>query len=93
MPSKVYSMMACGEAIIGIGSEYDDLKLLIESANIGLCVTDANPETLANAIIKLYKEPKLMLKFKRNARHTAEDKFSVDIMQNKYTNLFEKLIS
>lgn len=93
MPSKTYSMMACGEAIIGISSAHDDLKLLIESENIGFCVTDANPETLANAIIKLYKEPKLMVKFKRNARLTAESKFSVDIIQNEYTKLFEKLIS
>lgn len=93
MPSKTYSMMACGEAIIGISSAHDDLKLLIESENIGFCVTDANPEILANVIIKLYKEPKLMVKFKRNARLTAESKFSVDIIQNEYTKLFEKLIS
>lgn len=93
MPSKTYSMMACGEAIIGISSAHDDLKLLIESENIGFCVTDANPEALANAILKLYNNQELMDQFKRNARFTAESKFSVDIIQKEYTKLFEKLIS
>lgn len=93
MPSKTYSMMACGEAIIGISSAHDDLKLLIENENIGFCITDTNPITLANAIIKLYNESELIAQFKRNARFTAESKFSVDIIQNEYTKLFEKLIS
>lgn len=92
MPSKSYSMMACGEAIIGIGSEHDDLKLLIEKENIGFCITDMNPETLANAILKLYNNQELINKFKQKARKVAESKFSVDILQSRYAQLFNDLL-
>ncbi len=91
MPSKVYSMMACGEAIIGIGSEYDDLKCLIERANIGFNISRNDAKYLANCIFKLYDNLKLLNFFKVNARRTAELDYSISVMQSRYSTLFNSL--
>ena len=72
MPSKTYSMMACGEAIIGIGSEHDDLKCLIERTNVGFNISRKDVRYLANCILKLYDNCEMLNSFKSNASRIAE---------------------
>ena len=92
MPSKIYSMMACGEAIIGIGSEHDDLKCLIERANVGFNVSRKDVRYLANCILKLYDNSEMLNSFKSNARRITELEFSISMMQSRYSKLFNSLL-
>ena len=92
MPSKTYSMMACGEAIIGIGSEHDDLKCLIERTNVGFNISRKDVIYLANCILKLYDNCEMLNSFKSNARRIAESEYSISVMQSRYSKLFNRLL-
>lgn len=92
MPSKTYSMMACGEAIIGIGSEHDDLKCLIENGNIGYCITDKNPNKLSELILRLYHNSSALQNFQNNARSVAVSNYSINVIETKYRKLFKELV-
>ena len=93
MPSKTYSMMSCGEAIIGICSNRDDLRNVIESNNIGYAVSGENvAEKIADSILELYNNPDKLLQFKSNSRKTIENNYSTTIVTKKYSELFEKVM-
>ena len=92
MPSKTYSMMACGEAIIGIGSEHDDLKSLIENGDIGYCITDKNPNKLSELVLSLYHNSSALQDFQNNARSVAVNNYSIDVIETKYRKLFKELV-
>lgn len=69
MPSKTYSMMAAGMAIIGLtGDGKDDLKELLKEANCGRTVSGADAESLAEQINTLYHDKNTLDGMKRNAR-------------------------
>lgn len=92
MPSKVYSMMACGEAIIGIGSNNDDLYNLISEEKVGISVTDESPDTLAAVLMELYNNKTLLKTYKNNARKSSIDKFDLLKIQSEYETLFKRYI-
>ena len=92
MPSKTYSMMACGEAIIGIGSERDDLKYLIENGDIGYCITGKNPNKLSELVLNLYHNSSTLQDFQNNARSMAVSNYSIDVIETKYRKLFKELV-
>ena len=89
MPSKTYSMMACGEAIVGICTEHDDLYKTIKECKCGETVTDNNPETLANIILKLSDDKNTLFSYKRSSRIASETFFSNEIIKKE---LFNKLL-
>ena len=90
-PSKTISMMACGEAIIGIGSDHDDLYEVIETYNCGLHVTSDDSNVLINAISKLYHDRKLLEKYKRNSRNAAVHYFSRETIVQQYKEMLSEL--
>ena len=92
MPSKTYSMMACGQAIVGIGTDHDDLYRLIQKEKIGVSVTEANAEVLVTKIEALFSDKAALAVYQRNARKTAEEKFSLDVIQDRYCRLFDALL-
>ena len=91
VPSKIYSMMACGEAIVGISSGKDDLSELITSNRIGEVVTGENPEMLAGVIEKLYYNTNLLNDYKNNSRKTVIQ-FGIDKIIERYKKLFEEVL-
>lgn len=92
MPSKVYSMMSCGEAIIGIGTGHDDLCRLIEANEIGEIIDNDDFKSLVVKIEKLYKDKSLLERYKINARKVAELN-SVDNITALYKNLFNEFLN
>ena len=89
MPSKVYSMMSCGEAIIGIGTGHDDLCRLND---IGEIIDNDDFNSLVVKIEKLYKDRSLLERYKINARKVAELN-SVDNITALYKNLFNEFLN
>ena len=92
MPSKVYSMMACGEAIIGIGTDHDDLSMLINNEEIGESITDGTVESLVERILALMNNRILLEKYKETSRKVTERKFSLSIVENGYANMLEDFL-
>lgn len=92
MPSKTYSMMACGQAIVGIGTDHDDLYWLIQKEKIGVSVTEANADVLASKIEVLCRDKAALVEYQKNARTVAEEKFGLDAIRGEYGRLFDALM-
>lgn len=91
MPSKVYSLMSCGEAIIGIGTGSDDLCRLIAENDMGEIIDNDDFNSLVIKIEKLYKDRSLLEHYKFNARKVAE-LYGVDNITALYKNLFNEIL-
>lgn len=92
MPSKTYSMMACGQAILGIGTEHDDLYRMIQSKKLGLCITSQSTDELAEKILELFNKTEKIGFYQDNAREVAVNEFSLSVIQGKYQLLFDELM-
>lgn len=91
MPSKTYSMMACGQAIVGICTEHDDLYDLLKDETYGIPVTDATAEKVAAAIQSLYDDRKKLKAYQQAARKTAVEICSNDVVKQRYQAVFARL--
>lgn len=87
IPSKVYSMLACGTPIIGICTPHDDLYELISENRVGICVSE-NDKILAETIQDFYTDRAYLKKLKRNALKTVEEQFSTECMEKNYEKVF-----
>ena len=91
MPSKVYSMMACGEAIVGLCTEHDDLNTLVKCDCVGLTVTSNSAEELVDVITKLSDDNVTLNSYKKQSRKTAVEKYELSIIKSKYIQLFDNV--
>jgi glycosyltransferase involved in cell wall biosynthesis len=92
MPSKTYSMMACGLVILGIGTNHDDLYHLIQKEKIGVSFTEGNAEKLAEQITLLSDDGAKMSEYRKNARDVAERSFSLGAIKEAYSVFFEEVM-
>ncbi len=92
MPSKAYSMMACGEAILGICTENDDLYRMIVSKQCGETVTNESVETLVGKILQIKQSETLLEKYKQTSRIVAMEEYSLDVIKAKYQEIFSKIL-
>lgn len=91
LPSRVFSMMSCGEAIIGICGRNDDLYGLIEDNEIGICITNDNVDELVDSITKLYEDKNLLKGMQERARYLIESKYAIERVTEKYRELFNEI--
>ncbi|NUU95823.1 glycosyl transferase family 1 [Marinitoga sp. 1135] len=90
LPGKVQSYMAFGKPIIGaINGETNEI---IQKANCGLCGPAEDYKTLANNILKLYKNPHLADLYGINARKYYEKNFLRNLYFQKLECMLEKAI-
>lgn len=73
LPSKMFETLA-SEVPIVLSVE-GEAKDLIDSANAGICVEPENEHEIADAILRLYKEPGLRDKLGENGRKYIEEHF------------------
>lgn len=85
----VLQAMAMRKPVIATES-CGDMKIFNDRENIWV-VKPADTESIAKAIIILYKNVKLREKISRNAREFIESNFSLDVWVNKYINIFNNL--
>ncbi len=92
MPSKTYSMMACGMPIIGICSDNDDLHNLINNEGIGYTVIDNDADKFCECILTLYNDKELHNDMKNRSRYIAQKEYDISAVTEKYRDLFKKYI-
>jgi colanic acid biosynthesis glycosyl transferase WcaI len=92
VPSKMLNIMAARRPVIGSMNLSGDGPILINKANAGYCVGPEDADGLADAILKLYDNPKLLGEFGLRGREYAERHFSAHGAAGKLEFLFEKLI-
>ncbi len=74
LPTKTSEYLGCGKPIVACAGK--NLRQLIEPNQAGIIVNPGNSRELAKAILKLYNNPKLLLKYSSNARKLAIERFS-----------------
>jgi colanic acid biosynthesis glycosyl transferase WcaI len=76
LPSKLFSYMAAGSAVVAIANGDSELSDIIEQGNCGLRVSPRQPAALAAAIIQLLLDDERLSTMKANARMLAEQRYS-----------------
>ena len=92
MPSKTYSMMACGQAIVGVCTQDDDLYRLIDARSIGRAVTNNKADELVSVIEELYGNAEKLNACKETARSVAEKEYDLSVITEKYRRLFANVM-
>lgn len=89
VPSKLMNIMASGRPVLASMPLTGDAPKIIKAAQCGYCVEAEAPEALAEAVLKLYKEPDLREEFGKNGRIYAEQHFSRVACVKRYEGLFK----
>jgi glycosyltransferase involved in cell wall biosynthesis len=87
VPSKSYNCMAVGKPLLYIGPENSEIYFEVIENKIGWAFSPDDKE-LINFLNKLEASNPDFVLFSSNARKCAEEKYSKEIILNKYKNLF-----
>jgi glycosyltransferase involved in cell wall biosynthesis len=85
VPSKTYSCLAAGSAILALTDPMSDLGRLVQENEVGLVRPINDAEKVAEAIRQLVNEPARLARFRVNARRLAEREFSVEVAAERFT--------
>lgn len=91
MPSKSYYLMSAGCALLGLTSEDDDLRDLIDTHVCGVYAPSSDGNAVAAAILSLHDEPSALQTRQENARRAAVQQFSTSVCTQKYIELLSRL--
>lgn len=78
VPSKTYSCLAAGSAILALTSAESGLGHLVREHNVGIVHPMGDPEGIARAIRELADDQERLAAMRARARRTAEDHFSLE---------------
>ena len=70
-----------------------DLHRIVEDAACGIAVEPERPSALAEAIIRLYRDPAVRERFGAKGREVAESRYSVDVCTAMYEELFSEVVA
>ena len=76
VPSKTFSYLAAGSAIVAITNEPSELTEILDQARVGLRVPPRQPDTLASAIRTLAADKPRLAAMRAEARQLAEERYS-----------------
>ena len=90
VPRKLQDIMASGRPVIANVPLDGDVPKIIRGAHCGICVESENPKELAEAILKLCRNPSLRDRLGRNGERYANKHYSLSTCLQKYQTLFEQ---
>ena len=88
-PSKVFPALASGKPLIFVGR--GEGARLISEANAGIVVPPENPQALANAIVGLMTNRKLLEELGGNGRRFVEKNYQWSQLMNSWLNRLRRL--
>lgn len=89
IPSKIFEIMACGKPIVYCGPDSDGSNIL-EKYNCGICIIPDKPKILADGIVRLKNDKKLITNLGINSRNAA-DNFSRENQANKTLKVLQSV--
>jgi glycosyltransferase involved in cell wall biosynthesis len=89
-PHKLFQAMAMGKPVVTASMK--SLSRIITETGAGLVYTTGDADSLADAVILLYKDNALRYKMGDNARKAVMDKYNWDNEGKKLVKLYEELI-
>ena len=88
LPSKIFEAMAMGRPIV-LGVEGESREL-IEEGGCGLCIEPENDAELAEAILKLAKNPDMARDLGKKGKRYVASRFDREILAMEYLDLLER---
>ena len=89
IPSKIFENLAM-EVPVVLGVEGEAKELFINQANAGLAFEPENDEALANCILKLLKQPELLIEFGKNGRNYVLKSFNRERIAINFRNFLRE---
>jgi glycosyltransferase involved in cell wall biosynthesis len=87
VPGKLFDIMASGRPVVGDVPLDGDAPRIVAEGPCGICVAPGDPDRLAEAILKLYRDPALAAELGANGRRLVEHKYSRSICTRRYERL------
>lgn len=91
MPSKTYSAMMAGQAILAIAPEASDLVDLVKATNCGWWVAPGDSKGLNECLLAIKSDKKLLLEKRQSAFRFAHEKFGQAMLANQWASLIGSL--
>ncbi len=83
--------MACGTPVVG--SNVGGIKFTVRDGECGYLVAANQPDMLAERLVHLYRHPRLVSVFRRQAINRANDLFTWRNVANEMAALYERLVA
>jgi colanic acid biosynthesis glycosyl transferase WcaI len=87
VPSKTYSIMASSRPVLAAVPDDSEIALLVKLAECGVCVPPEDPQTLADAVLKLSTQPALLEQLGSNGRRYVTGHFERKTLTARYRQL------
>lgn len=87
VPGKLFDIMASGRPVVGDVPLDGDAPKIVAEGPCGICVESGDPHKLAEAVLKLYRDPALAAELGANGRRLVERKYSRSICTRSYERL------
>jgi colanic acid biosynthesis glycosyl transferase WcaI len=91
MPSKTYSALLAGQAVLGICPEKSDLADVLTENHCGWSVEPGSLSQLVGALRELVLRPAILAEYRENARRVAHARFSMDVLAVDWARLIQSL--
>ena len=88
MPSKIQVLLASGRAIVGSVPSTGTAASALRKSGAGVIVPPEEPQALADAIVKLYRDCSLAERLGRQGRIYAEQNYAFELALDRYEQLF-----
>jgi glycosyltransferase involved in cell wall biosynthesis len=89
LPSKLYTAMAAGSAILAVADQEGDLARSVQQYGYGVVTAPGDAQALAETILYLYREPNVLENLRKRARDTVVAQYSKWTQCQKYQQLFD----
>ena len=93
MPSKTYSAMMAGQAILAVAPENSDLVDLIKAANCGWWVVPGDVEGFQECLSIIQSNKNLLLEKRQNAYRVAHEQYGQGSLAKQWVEVFQSLQS
>lgn len=84
VPSKTYSCLAAGSAILALTAEDSDLGRLVLEHDVGVVCPASDAAAIATELLDLVSSPERFREMRANARRVAEDHFSAGVIAARF---------
>ncbi|OGD18255.1 MAG: hypothetical protein A2W03_14025 [Candidatus Aminicenantes bacterium RBG_16_63_16] len=92
LPSKTYSSLAAGSAIIALTSGDSDLAALVGKYDVGAVCPWGDAGRLTDVILGLADRPQDLARFRANARRAAVEEFGADQAGSRFRSALEPFV-
>jgi len=91
MPSKAYSALVAGQAILAICPDDSDLADLVREHECGWVVSPGDAPALAEVLREIRTEPAKVLQKRRNAFRAGHEKYDLAVVARQWLDLVNEL--